>query len=260
MSGAPAVARTAEELRAVLVAAPRPVHLVPTMGALHAGHASLIRAAGEGAGTVVASIFVNPRQFGPGEDLDRYPRTFDADLDLCGECGAGIVFAPSASEMYPDGFATTVRVAGPLTRVLEGTHRPGHFDGVATVVAKLFGLVRPDAAVFGEKDWQQLAVVRQTAADLNLGVDVVGRPTVREADGLALSSRNRYLSAADRAAAAELPRRLTAAGFAVDYAVARDPATLGPPPTGRGAAVRLLVAASIGGTRLIDNAGATLPA
>ena len=276
----PAVARTVGELRRTLENSPGPRRFVPTMGALHAGHAALLDAAAAAGGTVVVSVFVNPTQFGPGEDLDAYPRTFDADLALCGEHGAGVVFAPTAGEMYPDGSATTVRVAGPLTEVLEAAHRPGHFDGVTTVVAKLLNLVRPDAAVFGEKDFQQLAVVRRMAADLNLPCAIESAPTVREPDGLALSSRNRYLSADDRAAAAALPAalsaardalaageapaeveraaadRLAAAGFAVDYVAVRDPDTLGDPT---GPELRVLAAAKIGGTRLIDNVAATRP-
>ena len=245
------------------------------------GHASLIDAAAEGPGTTVVSVFVNPTQFGPGEDLDAYPRTFDADLALCREHGADVVFAPTAGEVYPDGFSTTVRVTGPLTEALEAAHRPGHFDGVTTVVAKLLNLVRPDAAVFGEKDFQQLAVVRRMARDLNLPCAIESVETVRDPDGLALSSRNRYLSPEDRAAAAELPAalfaardalaagepvagvehaaadRLAAAGFAVDYVAVRDPTTLGEPT---GPDLRVLAAAKLGETRLIDNIAATRPA
>ena len=274
------VTRTAAQLRRALEGRPRPRAFVPTMGALHAGHAALISAAAADAGTVVVSIFVNPTQFGPGEDLDAYPRTFDDDLALCRDRGADVIFAPTVGEMYPGGFSTTVQVRGPLAEVLEGAHRPGHFDGVATVVAKLLSLVRPDDAYFGEKDWQQFAVVQRMVADLDPLVALIGAPTVREADGLALSSRNRYLSPAERAAAAELPAalfaardalgigggvaaveselrdRLAAAGFATDYAVVRDPATLGEPT---GPDVRVLVAAKIGGTRLIDNVAAVRP-
>ncbi len=169
--------------------------LVPTMGALHAGHAALLRAAREhaGPGVVVASIFVNPLQFAPGEDLDRYPRTMDADLELCAAAGVDVVFAPAVDEMYPGGEPLVTVEPGPLGGILEGASRPGHFRGVLTVVAKLFGLVRPTVAVFGQKDYQQLILVRRMSRDLCLGVDVVGAETVREADGLALSSRNRYL-------------------------------------------------------------------
>ena len=194
MSG-PAVVRTREEYAKAVLAgdgfdpafAPR---FIPTMGALHRGHADLIARPRRSppAGPHVVSIFVNPTQFAPGEDLDRYPRTFEADVELCAAAGVHIVFAPSAEEMYPHGFVTTVHVGGVLTEVLEGTHRSGHFDGVATVVAKLFGIVRPSVSYFGEKDWQQLAVVRRMAADLELPGYVVGVPTVRDSDGLALSS------------------------------------------------------------------------
>ncbi|QDT17887.1 pantoate--beta-alanine ligase [Alienimonas californiensis] len=269
-----------------------PVAFVPTMGALHAGHATLIERAAAAmrrvkGGTVVVSIFVNPTQFGPGEDLERYPRTLEADLKLCREAGADVVFAPSVRDMYPDehlhpgGIATTVRVGGPLTNTLEGAHRPNHFDGVATVVLKLLNMVRPAFAFFGEKDWQQLAVVRTMANDLNLPYLIESVPTVRDADGLALSSRNRYLSPEQRKTAAELPAalfaardaieagavpadvertladRLTAAGFAVDYAAVRCPTTLRLPPEWPPFSVRILVAAKLGGTRLIDNVAAT---
>ena len=276
----PVVARDRAALDAALGPAARRVEdrFVPTMGALHDGHAALIRAAaadrGPG-GRVVVSIFVNPTQFAPGEDFERYPRTFDADLAACRDAGADVVFAPAAGEMYPGGDPdVTVRVGGALAAVLEGEHRPGHFDGVATVVLKLLHLVRPAAAYFGEKDFQQLAVVRRAVADLNVPVEVVGVPTVRGADGLALSSRNRYLSPAERSAAVALPRglaeardalaagadagdaerrlaaRLADAGFRVDYAAVRDAATLGPPA---GGPLRVLAAATIGSTRLIDN-------
>ena len=203
MTSRPLLASTREELSAAL--APRrrsgePVALVPTMGALHEGHAALLRAARQaaGSGPVVASIFVNPLQFAPGEDLDRYPRTFEADLDLCGREGVDVVFAPAAAEVYPDGEPLVTVEPGPLAAELEGASRPGHFRGVLTVVAKLFGLTRPDLAMFGEKDYQQLVLVRRMSRDLCLGVDVVGVPTVREADGLALSSRNRYLGPDER--------------------------------------------------------------
>ena len=203
MTPAPLLASTREELSDAL--APRrrsgePVALVPTMGALHEGHAALLRAARVAAGTgpVVTSIFVNPLQFAPGEDLDRYPRTFEADLDLCGREGVDVVFAPTATEVYPDGEPLVTVEPGPLAAELEGASRPGHFRGVLTVVAKLFGLTRPDLAVFGEKDYQQLVLVRRMSRDLCLGVEVLGVPTVREADGLALSSRNRYLGPDER--------------------------------------------------------------
>jgi pantoate--beta-alanine ligase len=252
--------------------------LVPTMGALHEGHLSLIRRAraevGD-AGAVVASIFVNPTQFGPGEDLDRYPRTLDADLDACAAEGVDVVFTPAVEEMYPGGPDTGMVTVepGPLGDVLEGASRPGHFAGMLTVVAKLLGLVRPDVAVFGEKDYQQLALIRRMTADLCLGVEVVGAETVREPDGLAMSSRNRYLDADARHEAAALPRALFAARDAggrgaaaalgsaraelrrshvvdLDYLEITAP-DLGPAPqTG---AARMLLAARVGSTRLIDN-------
>jgi pantoate--beta-alanine ligase len=250
---------------------------VPTMGALHAGHLSLMRRAREevaAEGAVVVSVFVNPTQFGPGEDLDRYPRTLDSDLEACAAAGVDVVFTPSVDEMYPGGLSGGVSVdPGPLGDVLEGASRPGHFAGVLTVVAKLFGLVRPDIAVFGEKDYQQLALIRRMSADLCLGVDVVGAETVREADGLAMSSRNRYLDADHRAEAAALSRALFAAQDAaergaeaalgaaraelrrthlvdLDYLEVTAP-DLGPTPAS--GAARMLVAARVGSTRLIDN-------
>ncbi len=253
------------------------------MGALHEGHAALLRAAREAAGTgpVVASVFVNPLQFAPGEDLDRYPRTFEADLELCRRAGVDVVFAPSATEVYPDGEPLVTVEPGPLAAELEGASRPGHFRGVLTVVAKLFGLTRPDLAVFGEKDYQQLVLVRRMSRDLCLGVDVVGVPTVREADGLALSSRNRYLDPDERARAAALSRALRAAQECApagvtaalaaataeldaehlepDYLELRTPdlATLDPSAAGP-AEARILVAARVGTTRLIDNLPLTL--
>lgn len=256
----------------------RPVVLVPTMGALHAGHRALIRAARAipDASTVV-SIFVNPLQFGPHEDLDRYPRRWDADLAMCREEGVELVFAPGVDAMYPAGSDTTV-VPGPLGAELEGASRPGHFAGVLTAVAKLLGIVGPNRVFFGEKDYQQLVLIQRMVQDLRLGVQVVGVPTVRDADGLALSSRNVYLDAAQRAAAVALwtalaagsqagvhgpDAVLAAAGevlagqpaVAVDYLVLRDP-QLGPAP--RQGAARLLVAARVGTTRLIDNVGLQL--
>ena len=248
--------------------------LVPTMGALHAGHGALMAHARERAGengVVVASVFVNPTQFAPGEDLDRYPRTLDADLEICAAAGVDIVFVPSVDEVYPGGVgndAVTVD-PGPLGAELEGGARPTHFRGVLTVVAKLFGLVQPDVAVFGQKDYQQLVLIRRMATDLCMGVEVVGGETVREDDGLALSSRNRYLSPEDRQVATVLSRALFAArdatsdpldaakaelaaepGAQVDYLALTDP-DLGPAPTDGPA--RLLVAARVGNTRLIDN-------
>jgi pantoate--beta-alanine ligase len=271
----PVVARTRAELTAALAGAGR-VALVPTMGALHAGHAALVATARDAVraeDAVVVSVFVNPLQFAPGEDLDRYPRTFEADLAVCAENGADIVFAPSVEEVYPGGEPAVTVEPGPLGSVLEGATRPGHYRGVLTVVAKLFGLVRPDLAVFGQKDYQQLVLVRRMAADLCMGVDVVGAETVREGSGLALSSRNAYLDARDRAAAVALSRAL-AAGTAVgeqgadavlaaartvleaepaldvDYLALTAPDLGAPPVSGEG---RLLVAAVVGSTRLIDN-------
>jgi pantoate--beta-alanine ligase len=281
------LAHTREELRGALSARTGRVALVPTMGALHEGHAALVRRARqETEGPVVVSVFVNPTQFGPGEDLDRYPRTLDADLELAAAAGADLAFVPSVEEMYPGGVSTATTTAvtvdpGPLGGVLEGASRPGHFRGVLTVVAKLFGLVRPDLAVFGEKDYQQLVLVRRMVTDLCLGVEVLGEPTRREADGLALSSRNAYLDPAERARAAVLFRALTAAqerapyglpaarwaamrvldedpDLALDYLAIRgaDLAEVEDHPPG--VAGRALVAARFGNTRLIDNVALTL--
>ncbi len=185
------------------------IALVPTMGALHRGHLQLVDTARRLADNVIVSIFVNPLQFGEGGDFDQYPRPIEDDLRACGAAGVDVVYVPTAAVMYPDGFSTTVHVAG-LTDTMEGASRPGHFDGVATVVTKLFTAVRPDVAVFGEKDFQQLAIVRRMTTDLHLGVDIVGHPTVREPDGLALSSRNRRLDDAQRVAARCVPQALTA--------------------------------------------------
>lgn len=276
MTTTPVLASTREELRSWRAQRPGRVALVPTMGALHEGHASLVRAAREHADAVVVSVFVNPLQFGEGEDLDRYPRTLDADLELCAAEGVDVVFAPSVQEMYPYGVRSEAAVTvdpGALGDVLDGASRPGHFTGVLTVVAKLFGLVQPDVAVFGQKDYQQLALITRMAGDLCLPVEVVGAETVREDDGLALSSRNRYLDADQRRAAVTLSRALRAAQERAAYGVpaARwaamsvlkaEPAVeldylaltstdLGEPPaTGEG---RILVAARVGTTRLIDN-------
>ena len=252
----------------------RRVALVPTMGALHAGHLALVAAARARADRTVASIFVNPRQFAAGDDLDRYPRREAADAAALAEAGCDLLWLPPVAAMYPAGFATTVSVAG-VSEPLDGAARPGHFDGVATVVAKLFNQVRPDVAVFGEKDFQQLAVIRRLVADLDFAIEIVGAPTQRDDDGLALSSRNAYLSAEERADAVALPRALgeaartiaagggvatalakargalEGAGFAVDYVELVDAATLAAPRTGEPR--RLLAAARIGGTRLIDN-------
>ncbi len=186
------------------------IALVPTMGALHRGHLALIEHAGTIADRVVVSIFVNPLQFDRPDDFEHYPRPVDADIAVCAAHGVDAVYVPTAAVMYPAGYQTTVTI-GSLAGVMEGASRPGHFDGVATVVTKLFTAVRPDLAVFGEKDFQQLAIVRRLSADLDLGVDVVGRPTVREADGLALSSRNTRLDEAHRRAALAVPRALEAA-------------------------------------------------
>ena len=209
----PALLRTKAELAAARLGLPAPVVLVPTMGALHAGHRALLRAARAAAGpagSVIVSIFVNPLQFRPGEDLDRYPRSLDDDLAMCAQEGVRAVFAPSAAEMYPGGPPQVTVDPGPAGQVFEGEFRPGFFGGVLTVVLKLFHLVRPDVAVFGEKDAQQLALVRRLVVDTDLGLAIEAVPTVRDPDGLATSSRNRYLSAADRELALTLPRALRA--------------------------------------------------
>ncbi|WP_138757979.1 pantoate--beta-alanine ligase [Modestobacter altitudinis] len=273
MNTTPAVAETTAHLRKLRDELPGPVVLVPTMGALHEGHRTLVRAARALGGSVVVSVFVNPTQFAPGEDFDRYPRTWDADLAALAEEGTDLVFHPPVDEVYPPGAVGVTVQPGPLGDVLEGAVRPGHFTGVLTVVAKLLGLVRPDVAVFGEKDYQQLTLVRAMARELALGVEVVGVPTVREDDGMALSSRNRYLSVEQRTAAASISAALRAGaaagpdgpdavlaaarsvlaaapGLVPDYLELTDP-DLGPVP-GTGPA-RLLVAARAGGTRLIDN-------
>jgi pantoate--beta-alanine ligase len=254
------------------------VALVPTMGALHDGHAALVDTARRSVrreDAVVVSIFVNPMQFAPGEDLDRYPRTFGADLEVCAAHGADLVFAPSVEEVYPGGDPQVTVEPGPLGSVLEGATRPGHYRGVLTVVAKLFGLVHPDVAVFGQKDYQQLVLVRRMAADLCMGVEVVGAETVRADDGLALSSRNAYLDPAHLRAAAALSRALRAGAAAAgggadvesvlaaarsvlekepavrpDYLTVTSPELGDPPVHGE---ARLLVAARVGSTRLIDN-------
>jgi pantoate--beta-alanine ligase len=273
------IIREMKDLRSALDglrAGGRTLALVPTMGALHAGHISLIERAHLEADKVVASIFVNPLQFGAGEDLDRYPRQEEADAGMLRAAGCDLLWLPTADQLYPSGFATNVSVAGVSSR-WDGEARPGHFDGVATVVAKLFTNVRPDVALFGEKDFQQLAVIRRMAGDLDLGVRIVGAPTVRDSDGLALSSRNAYLAADERSRAVALPRALdhaakairggepvgqalsrardllTEAGFTrIDYVALVDAGTLEPldAPTGD---MRLLAAAVIGTTRLIDN-------
>jgi len=276
----PALLRTKADLAAARRGLPAPVVLVPTMGALHAGHRALLRAARAAAGpsgSVIVSIFVNPLQFRPGEDLDRYPRTLDDDLAMCAREGVRAVFAPSAAEMYPAGPPQVTVDPGPAGQVFEGEFRPGFFGGVLTVVLKLFHLVRPDVAVFGEKDAQQLALVRRLVADTDLALAIEAVPIVRDPDGLATSSRNRYLSAADRELALTLPRALRAGqaraaaedthsaaaalaaaqevlrgepALAVDYVAVVDPRTFGPP--GPGSAL-IVAAVTAGGTRLIDN-------
>jgi pantoate--beta-alanine ligase len=207
---APRVVRTRAELRAALAGAPRPLGLVTTLGALHGGHASLIARARTENATVLVTIFVNPTQFNEPADYERYPRTEDADVELCAGSGADLVFIPTVDQIYPSGSDTVVRV-GALTKPLEGASRPGHFDGVTTVVAILFGLARADRAYFGQKDAQQLLVIRRMAEDLAIGTDVVACPTLREPDGLAMSSRNALLTPEERAAAPVLRRALLAA-------------------------------------------------
>ncbi|MCR8671893.1 pantoate--beta-alanine ligase [Agrococcus sp. HG114] len=277
---------TVDEARALVREARqagRRVALVPTMGALHAGHAALVRTALEEADLVIASIFVNPMQFGPHEDLDRYPRTPDADLAALADLGVTAAFMPTVDEMYPDGGrSATLVTAGHLGTVLEGRSRPGHFDGVLTVVTKLLSIVTPDVAVFGEKDGQQLFLVRRMVRDLDLPVRVIGVPTVREPDGLALSSRNRLLQAGERDDALALSRALRAAGKAadrgveamlaaaqavfqdetgvrLDYLAVVDPRTFLGASDDHHGPVQVLVAARVGTVRLIDNAVFTIP-
>jgi pantoate--beta-alanine ligase len=276
----PKLVTTVAELREAVAAARRDgkrIGFVPTMGALHAGHLSLVRAAKAACDYVVASIYVNPIQFGPSEDFSKYPRTLAADLDLLADCATDIVFAPTNEEMYPQGFATSVEV-GAVAEPLEGRCRPGHFRGVATVVLKFFNIVQPDVAFFGQKDYQQAAVLRRMTADLNLPLEVRMCPIVREADGLAMSSRNRYLSPAARQRALVLSKSLQAAAALVaagerdaaailarmhkiietaddariDYIALVDPDTLA--PVVRIASRTLAVlAVKIENTRLIDN-------
>ena len=289
------VARTRAELAAARATLPGTVALVPTMGALHEGHRALLRRAGQVADATVVSIFVNPLQFAPTEDLDRYPRTFDADLAMCADEGVQLVFAPARAQMYPR--EPLVRIAaGPIGDRFEGASRPGHFDGVLTVVAKLFALVHPDIAVFGGKDAQQVALVRRMVADLDLPVRIEAVPIIRDDDGLALSSRNAYLSVPQRQAALALPRALRAAedaqvngapladiveaaravlveadGVTIDYVDLVDPesfaslnpesfASLNPAAGNAGgpAEALLVIAARVGSTRLIDNTVMTL--
>ena len=272
------VVRTRADLRAALASAPRPVGLVPTMGWLHAGHTALIERARAESATVVASIFVNPRQFGETSDFTQYPRNEARDLAVCEAAGVDLVFAPTVDEVYPPGFDTTV-VMGAIARPLEGAARPGHFDGVATVVAILFALVGAERAYFGLKDYQQVRVIRRMALDLALPTEVVALDTVREADGLALSSRNARLSPAGRAAAPVIRRALLAGAACVggaerdadavraamtsvlageplaepDYVSVADPDTLEELATIGDAGALLSMAVRIEGVRLIDN-------
>jgi len=283
---APVLTRTRDEYSVARTGLPGPVVLVPTMGALHRGHRALLRRAREIAGpdgSVVVSVFVNPLQFGPGEDLGRYPRTLDRDRAVCAEEGVAVVFAPDRDEMYPAEPLVTVD-PGPVGQLLEGSSRPGFFRGVLTVVLKLFQLARPDVAVFGQKDAQQLALVRQMSADLDLGVEIAAVPIVRDPDGLAVSSRNAYLSAAERSTALALSRALEAGSAAadadpggsadvvlaaaravldeaaradpplgLDYLALADPFSFTPAGAGYRGPALLLVAARSGTTRLIDN-------
>ncbi len=282
MADRPLILRTVAKLRRAFHSERRQastIALVPTMGALHTGHLKLVNEAKKRARRVVVSIFVNPTQFAPTEDFGSYPRTFEADLKALSALKVDAVWAPTAAEMYPDGFATRIAPEGAALAGLEDKFRPHFFGGVATVVTKLFTQVRPDFAMFGQKDYQQLRVVTQMAKDLDLGVKVVGIPTVREKDGLAMSSRNVYLSEAERAVAPVLHRVLKAAagrikrgepiemvmeegaaeirhaGFALDYLEARHALTLKPVASLKDGPIRLLVAAKIGKTRLIDNLG-----
>ncbi len=280
--------RTVRELRAAVARARsegKRIGLVPTMGNLHSGHAALVTKAAQRVDFVVASIFVNPLQFGAGEDLDKYPRTLAADQETLVQAGCHLLFAPTVEEMYPDGMAGQTRVSVPqLSEGLCGASRPGHFEGVATVVSKLFNMVQPDLAIFGQKDFQQLAVIRALVHDLNLPIQIIGEPTVRAEDGLALSSRNGYLSAEQRAIApalyrslsqigaaieqgerdypallAEQSRVLQAAGFRPDYLEIRHALTLRP-ATGEDRDLVILAAAYLGATRLIDNLHVNLDA
>lgn len=278
------LADTIEGVRAAVRehrAAGRTVALVPTMGALHDGHLALVRRAREVADVVIVSIFVNPLQFGVGEDLDRYPRTLEADLAVLGREGVELVFAPTASEMYPAGDVPTKVTAGHVGTLYEGASRPGHFDGVLTVVSKLFHIVLPDRALFGQKDAQQVFLVQRMVRDLDVPVRIEVVPTVREPDGLAMSSRNRYLdveqrrialalseslAAAERAAAEGLDEVLAEAagafgdhdGIELDYLVVVEPDTFLPVGEGASGPAVVLVAARVGTTRLIDNALITL--
>ena len=274
------IVETCTEMAALCRTVHRPLGLVPTMGALHDGHLSLVRQARADSETMAASIFVNPSQFGPNEDFAKYPRNFESDLQLLEENGTDLVFAPPPEEVYPDGFDTWVE-PGSVAQGMEGAARPGHFRGVATVVAKLFTITRPDRAYFGQKDGQQVAVIRKMNADLNLGVDVVTMPTIREPDGLALSSRNAYLSAEERETAPAVYRALCAAEDvwrrgerdaqriqraannilsrealidAVDYVGIVNAETMRPLATVHdGERVMIAIAVRLGAVRLIDN-------
>jgi pantoate--beta-alanine ligase len=276
----PVLVRSQAGLEAVRASLAPPVVLVPTMGALHDGHRTLLRLARQlagPAGTVMASVFVNPLQFGPAEDFDRYPRPLNADLDVCAQEGVGLVFAPGSRVMYPRAQAITVD-PGPAGRLLEGEFRPGFFTGVLTVVLKLLELTRPQVAVFGEKDAQQLALIRRMTADLNLPVRIESVPISRDPDGLATSSRNAYLSAADRAVALAIPAALAAGrdaagdgpkavlaaaqhmldtragqALAVDYLTVADPEDFTPVDEAHTGPALLAIAAKVGATRLIDN-------
>ena len=271
--------RQLEDLREATAAwrqAGERIALVPTMGALHDGHMALVEAAKRAANRVIVSIFVNPKQFGANEDLVKYPRKEAADSRMLTGAGVDLLWMPPVEVVYPEGFATNISVSG-VSELLEGAHRPGHFDGVATVVAKLFNQVQPDIALFGEKDWQQLAVIRRMTTDLNLPIEIQSVLTQREDDGLALSSRNAYLMPEERAKAVALPRALgaaakaiaeggdveaalaqarealAAAGFETDYVALADAETLQPATVYEAGKLRLLAAAKLGATRLIDN-------
>ncbi|WP_442756579.1 pantoate--beta-alanine ligase [Methylocystis sp. JAN1] len=280
MSSKAPVVHTVGEMRAFVRArrgAGERIGLVPTMGALHAGHISLVEEARRHAERVIATIFVNPTQFAPGEDFSRYPRTLAADREKLATVAADLVFAPAVEEMYPAGFCTTVTLEGPARADLEDRFRPTHFAGVATVVAKLLNQAQADVAVFGEKDYQQLLVIRTMARDLDIPTDILAGPTLRDPDGLAMSSRNVYLSAEDRARAPVLHRALAGAarriaggetighvisearktiagaGFEIDYVEARHAETLAPVSRREDGPIRILAAARLGATRLIDN-------
>jgi pantoate--beta-alanine ligase len=257
------------------------VALVPTMGAIHAGHLQLVAEAKKHASKIVVSIFVNPTQFGPNEDFANYPRQLERDIQLLAEAGVDLVWSPSVGEMYPEGFATSIHVAG-ISEILCGAFRPTHFDGVATVVAKLFMQIRPDVALFGEKDYQQLCLIKRLVSDLNININVLGVPTLRERDGLALSSRNQYLGADERKIAPKLyailqqtanhirsgadvndmlglaKKEIIAAGFTkIDYIELREEEILAPMANFSFTAARLLAAVWLGKTRLIDNVRVT---